>query len=190
METDGFKITVAENGSEFLAALFSQKFDAVIVSGKELLHYNCNEKKLLREIKQNMVICSYMHGRKNSVKNIKIISFKQYDLFSKVEATKIRLKIFFSEFNRERKPSLTDEFIYKLPKKAGILLRHLILNKEDGITDEEISRLFWGNKTLNKKHCIYNHVYNLKKSLKTEFKGTYTIYKYNKRYRLIKLKKL
>ncbi|MEL3913053.1 helix-turn-helix domain-containing protein [Treponema pedis] len=190
LEKFGLKTTAAENGSKFLAALAVKKFNAIIISKKELKHYNCTEKSLLKRLKRNLVVCSYIPDKVNCIKKIKMVSPKLYEPNVKIQMTKSSLKKFFLTLKRNKNFILTSEFIYKLPKKSAILLRQLVLNKKDGITDEEISYLFWGNKLPDKKHCIYNHIYNLKKSLKTEFKDTYTIYKDNDRYRLVNLKEI
>lgn len=183
-------VVTAENGSKFLASLLSENFDAVIISRSELSHYNCSKNALFKKIKRNIIFCTYEHDCDCFIKKIKIImSNPDADFTPQMQAYKTKLKTLLLKCQYKMNMQFSNAFIYSLPKKSAILLKHLILNKQRGITDEEIAYLFWGEYHSDKQHCIYNHIYNLKKTLKIEFKNTYTIYKDKNRYRLVNFAK-
>ncbi len=186
--SENHKITIAENGSKFMAYLLSQEkaqFDAIIVCRKEMLHYGINEAFFYKRALNPILICSYLHCDDYHIKEIEISSleFETYKDISKKASIKRILKLC------ETEEVFDETFIYKLPKKSGLLLKHLAMNENTGLSDEEIARLFWGKSHASKKHCIYNHVYNLRKYLKSEFKDSYIIHKEANRYKLIKLTK-
>lgn len=184
------RVVTAENGSKFLASLLSENFDAVIISRNELSHYNCSGNTLFKKIKRNILFCTYEHDHDCFIKKVKIIvSNPNAEFTPQMQEYKTKLKALLLKCKHKMNDQLSKTFIYSLPKKSAILLKHLILNKHKGITDEEIAYLFWGEYHSDKQHCIYNHIYNLKKTLKTEFKNAYTIYKDKNRYRLVNFAK-
>ncbi|UTC65486.1 helix-turn-helix domain-containing protein [Treponema sp. OMZ 788] len=185
LENHGITTIAAENGSKFICNYLNPELDAIIVAKKELTHYTLNEAQLLKKIYKDITICSYFHEDCYNIKKINIVSSSA--IAKNIKANEKILKIILLKCRR--KPDLNKDYIYSLPKKSGLLLKHLLINREKGLSDDEISTIFWGEKLPSKRNSIYNHVYNLKQSLKKSFDNRYTILKTNKRYRLIKLKK-
>jgi len=185
LENHGIITIAAENGSKFICNYLDSELDAIIVSKKELDHYGLNEAQLLKKIYKDITICSYFHEDCYNIKTINIISSS--GISESIKGNEKILKIILSKC--KKRPDLNKDYIYSLPKKSGMLLKHLLINRQNGLSNEEISAIFWGEKNPLKQNSIYNHVYNLKKSLKKSFNNTYTILKTNKRYRLIKIKR-
>ncbi len=196
---NNIEVVPAENGSKFIGYVLNNnaaEFDAIIICKKELAHYNIEESFFFEKIYTPIVVSSYFHCGDYRINNIKMIS-PNYDIEKehkiKQKLRKI-LKLCTKKNKKKTKPETTDEsiiereFIYSLPKKSAILLKHLMLKKEQGLSDKEISELFWGKES-GKKNCIYNHVYNLRKSLDYKFSGLYIIHKDSTKYKLIKIKK-
>ena len=185
LEDHGIITVAAENGSKFICNYLDSELDAIIVCKKELDHYGSNEAHLLKRVHKDMTICTYLPAGNYNIKNINIFSssyasknIKSNEKMLRIILLKCRKK---SDFNKD--------YIHSLPKKSGILLKNLIINRKTGLTDEEINTIFWGENSGLKKNSIYNHVHTLKKALKKSFNDTYTILKANNRYRLIRLKK-
>ena len=185
LENHGITTIAAENGSKFICNYLDPELDAIIVATKELTHYSLNEAQLLKKIYKDITICTYFHEDYYNIKNINIVSSS--GISESIKGNEKILKIILSKC--KKKPDLNKDYIYSLPKKSGMLLKHLLINRQNGLSNEEISAIFWGEKNPLKQNSIYNHVYNLKKSLKKSFNNTYTILKTNKRYRLIKIKR-
>ena len=185
LENHGIITIAAENGSKFICNYLDPELDAIIVATKELVHYSLNEARLIKKIYKDITICTYFHEDCYNIKKVNIVSSS--GIPESIKRNEKILKIILSKC--KRRPDFNKDYIYSLPKKSGILLKHLIINRQKGLSDEEISTIFWGEKIPSKQNSIYNHVYNLKKSLKKSFSNRYTILKANKRYRLIKLKK-
>ncbi len=182
------EVVLAENGSKFLPYILNKEknnFDAIIISKKELMHYGVNEEYFFKRNSNSFFVCSYSHCDDYHIKEIKISNLNNEDNEKKQSKTQLRsiLK------DCKKKETFDQDFIYKLPKKTGILLKHLAMNEDSGLSDEEIAELFWGKNNNPKKNCIYNHIYNLRKYLKSEFKDSYIIHKEANRYKLIRLKK-
>lgn len=185
LEHHGIISIAAENGSKFICNYLDPELDAIIIAKKELSHYSLNEAQLLKKIHKDITICSYFHEDCFSIKNINISSSSH--ISETIKNNEKTLQIILSKC--KKRANLNKDYIYSLPKKSGILLKHLILSKKNGLSDEDINIIFWGEKNPLKQNSIYNHIYNLKKSLKKSFNNTYIILKTNKRYRLIRVKK-
>ncbi|AIN94685.1 helix-turn-helix domain-containing protein [Treponema putidum] len=185
LENHGIITIAAENGSKFICNYLNSELDAIIVAKKELDHYGLNVSQLIKKIHKDITICSYLHENYHNITKIHISSSSNTSEI--IRGNEKTLQVVLSKC--KKRANLNKDYIYSLPKKSGILLKHLIINKAGGLSDEDINIIFWGEKNPLKKNSIYNHVYNLKKSLKKSFNNTYTILKTNKRYRLIKIKK-
>ena len=176
----GFQIIKAKNGSEFLNKFFSFDFEILIICKNELRHYNIDEKYFFKTFHADFSVYSYSHDE-NYIKNITQTIYKklEYD---------IRVKIKKALLNCQRPGTINQDFIYKLPKKSGILLKQLMMKKEKGLSEKEIANLFWGQENIGKARNIYNHIYNLRKSLKEEFNDKYIIHRRNNTYMLLNMK--
>ncbi len=182
------EVSLAENGSRFMNFILSEtfcEFDAVIICRKELKHYGIDEEYLLKKSSKPLLICSYLHSIGHCITDSKIAFPNRIDK-SKAHLKEELKKIIYK---CENETLLNKDFVESLPKKSAILLKHLLLHKEEGLSDKEIAELFWGDNYRLKMNCIYNHVYNLRKSLQSKFKGTYIIYKVANRYKIIEYKK-
>ncbi len=181
------EVVVAENASQFLNYLLDtehKKFDALIICRKELARYGINEEYFLGQ-GSSIFVCSYSSCDDSQIYDLKISH--SYEKDASEVALKESLEKALSSNDKEN--LLNKEFIYSLPKKSGLLLNHLIMNQEIGLSDKEIAKLFWGDNYRLKMNCIYNHVYNLRKALKAKFDDLYIIHKEANRYKLIGLKK-
>ncbi|UTC68134.1 MULTISPECIES: helix-turn-helix domain-containing protein [unclassified Treponema] len=185
LENHGIITVAAENGSKFMCNYLDKRLDAIIAAKQELTHYGLNSIELLKKISKDITVCTYAHSAYHHIKNINIISSSHTP--KNIKANEKILEIILSKC--KKRADLNKDYIYSLPKKSGILLKHLIINKKNGLSDADIRIIFWGDEKLSRQNSIYNHVYNLKKSLKKSFNNRYTILKTNKRYRLIRLKK-
>ncbi len=182
------EVVIAENGSKFINYLLNKekhKFDIIIVCRKELKHYGIKESYFFYKDARSIIVCSYLHCEDYHIKAINISSSnsnEEKEILFRINTIRIL-------DNCEKGEVLNQEFIYSLPKKSGILLKHLLINKSTGLSEEEIASLFWGENYNVKMNCIYNHIYNLRKSLKSQFNDLYVIHKEANRYKLIELKK-
>ncbi len=200
----GNTVVIAENGSKFIGYIVNgtkRKFDAILICKKELQHYNIDEKYLFSKVYNPLVVSSYLHCDDFRIKKIKIISSKvdrKKEIKTKQKLVKILKKCIHKnvpvnkiqkkyDFGSGEKFNIEKDFIYSLPKKTGILLENLIIKKEEGLSYEEITKLFWGKEGETKKNCIYNHIYNLRRILNLRFSNSYIIHKHLNRYTLIKL---
>ncbi len=184
----GCEVSLAENGSRFMNFILGEsfcKFDAVIICRKELKHYGIDEEYLLKKSSKPLLICSYLHSIGHCIKEIKIAFADRIDK-SKAHLEEELKSIIYK---CENETLLNKDFVESLPKKSAILLKHLLLHKKEGLSDKEIAELFWGDNYRLKMNCIYNHVYNLRKSLKSKFEDAYIIYKVANRYKIIESKK-
>ena len=183
LKNAGIGVMSAENGSMFLEGLLENIFDVVVVCKKELKHYNVKPDYFSKEFNSNLITYTYNHDD-NYIKDIEVTAPDIRKLGKKDHKFK---KLLLSCRDPD---NITNEFIYSLPKKSGILLRHLLLNEKTGITNSEIERLFWGENAFNKTNNIYAHIYKLRKFLKERYNDTYIIHKEKELYRLINIKRL
>lgn len=183
LQKAGVTVHPAENGSMFLVDLLNDTFDAFVVCKNELEHYNVESDYFYKNFNSNSIVYTYRRDG-NYIKNIEVMVPPSKKMREKDVKFK---KLVFSC----RDPDcITPEFIYSLPKKSAILLNHLLLNEKTGITNSEISRLFWGEAEKDKTSTIYSHIYNLRKSLKQKYRDAYIIHKDKDLYRLVNIKRL
>ncbi len=182
-----YEVVIAENASKLLNYILNpedSQFDALVLCRKELTHYGINEEYFLAKGISNF-ICSYLHCDDYHIKKLNI----SYSYANNEENLDIKYRLERTLKKCEKEEALNQNFISALPKKSAILLNQLLIKEKDGLSDDEIAKLFWGENYHLKMNCIYNHIYNLRKALKAQYKNLYIIHKEKNKYKLIKLKK-
>lgn len=178
----GNDVTIAQSSTEFLYYILHQSYDVIVISKKELEHHCLTPMYFEEKISWKPAVFSYSYDD-DFISDISVVTRGGEHIKHKAG----RIKHFMGKCTDPN--AITTEIIYNLPRKQGILLKHLVLNKNTGLTGEEIAKLFWGDIKDARPSGIYAHVYNLRKRLQKRFNGVYVIYKERDLYRLINTKK-